>query len=133
MRELKPIKSRPAHGFREEEYSAWFPGTVKPVRAGWYEVRNGPPFLIGNRNKLWLNGRFRYFDGRVWRGGWLSEQVSIFGTHRSHQWRGINHNPNAPKLEPQHAPFASTGAMAAAWFGTQGAAREINEIFGEKP
>jgi hypothetical protein len=67
----------------------WFPGNVKPVRPGFYEVRNDPATAPSTRSQMYLTGRRRYFNGETWRGGWLGEIVSIFGRHPSHQWRGL--------------------------------------------
>lgn len=70
-------------------YTGWFSGQVTPYRPGWYEVRMGYLLAPHPNSKAYLQGRFRYFDGKLWRAGWLGQEVSIFGQHPSHQWRGL--------------------------------------------
>ena len=72
----------------------WFPASVLPVRPGVYEVGHDPWTQPHPRSRHRLTGRRRLWDGRTWRAGWLNEQVSIFGTHPSHEWRGVL-RPNA--------------------------------------
>ena len=66
----------------------WFPHYIRPVHSGWYEV--GHSYKVHPRASYYLQPSKRFWDGRTWRAGWLSEQVSIFGNHDSHQWRGID-------------------------------------------
>lgn len=68
------------------DVTEWYPADVKPVRKGWYEVRNA--WLVDRRSHR-LVGRMRFFNGKTWRAGWTNELVSIFGEHASHQWRGL--------------------------------------------
>lgn len=72
----------------------WFPASTKPVRDGWYEVQSNPPLHWNHRYKL--TGRpFRYWCGKQWKIASPSEAwarglgPSIFGSHPSHQWRGL--------------------------------------------
>lgn len=69
----------------------WYSGDQKPVRRGWYEVRNAPD--MSRRNRLWLLGRpWRYWTGYRWMTASPSMSwsfPSVFGEHKSHQWRGI--------------------------------------------
>lgn len=67
----------------------WFPGSVTPVRPGVYEVGHQHITAPHLRSRHRLIGHRRLWDGSTWRAGWLNEQVSIFGTHPSHQWRGL--------------------------------------------
>jgi len=67
----------------------WFPASMQPVRPGVYEVGHDPCTAPHPRSRHRLTGSRRLWDGHTWRAGWLNEQVSIFGTHQSHQWRGI--------------------------------------------
>jgi hypothetical protein len=72
--------------------TGYYPGSVKPARPGWYWVRCIPQ--AHPNAKHFLTGRnARYFDGRKWCGGWLQDDVSIFGTHPSHFWQGMTINP----------------------------------------
>lgn len=71
----------------------WFPGSVHPVRPGVYEVGHDPLTAPHYRSRHRLTGPRRYWDGSTWRAGWLGELVSIFGTHPSHQWRGLAADP----------------------------------------
>jgi hypothetical protein len=66
----------------------WFPASVKPVRVGWYEV--GHSEFVHPRNRYFLTGRLRYWNGASWRAGWLLDKVSVFGEHETHRWRGIS-------------------------------------------
>ena len=67
----------------------WYPASVNPARPGEYEVRNGRPLSHNNKARLLGNNR-RYWDGEEW---WCASPLSgfptIFGTHDSHQWRGL--------------------------------------------
>ena len=64
----------------------WFPGHIKPVRIGWYQVTSGN---LHFNSKGFLGGSRRFWDGDTWRAGWLNEKVSIMGTHPEHKWRGV--------------------------------------------
>ena len=67
----------------------WFPAAINPVRRGWYEVRNKTP-LRGNAREL-VGRTARYWSGRRWltaEPGISWSEVSIFGTHPEHEWRG---------------------------------------------
>lgn len=72
----------------------WFPAQIKPTRVGWYEVGHNKPVHWNSRGRL--TGRpFRYWNGREWRVAAPSEKwarglgPSVFGSHPSHQWRGL--------------------------------------------
>lgn len=65
----------------------WFPGTVNPVRVGFYEV--GHSRYVHHRSKFKLTPGRRYWDGKSWKAGWHWTAPSIFGTHPTHQWRGF--------------------------------------------
>jgi len=70
-----------------QNYTAWFPGSTLPVRAGYYEVRNNR-YMDGRHRGRLFGSRKRYFTGRIW----LTEKqghLSIFGSHDSHEWRGF--------------------------------------------
>lgn len=69
------------------EKTNWFPSHIKPVHAGWYEV--GHDRDVHHSSSYFLTGSRRFWDGISWRAGWINENVSIFGTNESHQWRGI--------------------------------------------
>ena len=69
--------------------SPWFPASVQPARPGIYEVGHDPETAPHPRSRYRLTGHRRMWDGITWRAGWLNEKVSIFGTHPSHQWRGV--------------------------------------------
>ena len=79
------------------EMTSWFPSHIKPVHVGWYQV--GHNEQVHHRSKHFLTGKRRFWDGNTWRAGWLNEKVSIFGAHKTHQWRGVN----------QECYFAITG------------------------
>lgn len=65
----------------------WFPADVKPVRVGYYEVRNTG--LPSKRSRYYLIGRpSRYWDGKIWR-AWATGPASVFGQRGMHEWRGI--------------------------------------------
>jgi hypothetical protein len=66
----------------------WFDASIKPVRDGIYEVRDGLPWNSRSRHKL-SPAPYRVFREGQWRAGWLWEEISIFGSHPSHQWRGL--------------------------------------------
>lgn len=78
---------------KDKKLTPWFPGSVSPVRPGRYEVRHDPASQPHHNSRFRLTGRFRLFDGVYWRGGWTWEDKSIFGTHHSHQWRGLARQP----------------------------------------
>lgn len=74
----------------------WFDASVKPARPGLYEVRHDPATRPGPRShKRLRGGPWRYWDGTEWRAGWIpfanlsKTWPSIFGSHESHQWRGL--------------------------------------------
>lgn len=69
----------------------WYPSSVKPVREGIYEV--GHSYSLHWNHKKFLIGSARYFDGENWMAGWNDDVISIFGSHESHQWRGLAINP----------------------------------------
>jgi hypothetical protein len=72
----------------------WFPGNINPVRPGMYEVGHDPATIPhhNSRHRLTSAPR-RLWDGTTWRAGWMNEQMSIFGTHPSHRWRGLAQDP----------------------------------------
>ena len=82
-----------------EGLTPWFGSHDRPVRKGWYQVRNDPAYRIHHNDRYYLTGNRRYFDGKTWRGGWLKEVISIFGSSVSHQWRGLASDPNARNME----------------------------------
>ena len=88
---MKSIDDASVEEWREAvKFTPWFPFNVKPVRVGEYEVRD----LLDTPAKFRLTGGGRrYFDGKNWRAGWSGELISIFGTHHSHQWRGLAREP----------------------------------------
>jgi hypothetical protein len=65
----------------------WFPFNVKPVRKGFYEV--GHDRHVHHRSVFCLTGTRRYWDGKMWCGGWMWVEPSIMGQHPTHQWRGV--------------------------------------------
>lgn len=77
----------------------WFPAYTHPVREGWYEVRNDPAYRVHFNSRHFLTGNRRYFDGKNWRAGWMKEEISIFGSAISHQWRGLANDPNKRNME----------------------------------
>jgi len=81
----------------------WIPGTIKPVRVGWYEVRHNPLTAPNRRNRYRLtDAPRRYFDGVNWRAGWMREEISIFGTHFSHEWRGLTRSAYRAAIAKEH-------------------------------
>jgi len=70
----------------------WFPATVNPVRKGMYEV--GHSEYVHHHSKFKLTGTRRWWDGKSWRGGWVFDSPSIFGSHHTHQWRGVLRHSN---------------------------------------
>jgi hypothetical protein len=78
-----------------KKLTPWFPGDVKPVRKGWYET--GTNGVLHHRSRGFLTGRpFRYWTGFEWVTAspdliWCDR--SIFGTHPTHQWRGLAEKP----------------------------------------
>lgn len=65
----------------------WFPASVKPVRAGVYEVRmDGPPW-------------YRYWDGVHWYAGHCTSELACALPHVSLEetptepWRGLAEEP----------------------------------------
>ena len=79
----------------QDTLTPWYPPHIKPVRVGWYEVGHDPATQPHFNSRHRLTGSRRYFDGTVWRAGWLNEQVSIMGKHPSHRWRGLAHPPQS--------------------------------------
>ena len=67
-----------------DERTPWFPASVKPARAGWYEYR-------------WFSGAMirRYFDGKHWyaRGFGPESAGVVFCTWPDDQWRGLAQEP----------------------------------------
>jgi len=72
----------------------WFQG-VSPFHPGEYEVRNDGT-LSRRSSKFLVGSRKRYWTGTVWlteKGG----QLSVMGSHHSHQWRGLAEPPVAER------------------------------------
>lgn len=84
----------------------WYPHTVKPVRIGWYEVGHTRP--VGAMHHLRLTGVRRYWDGTHWKAGWLNDQISIFGQHETHQWRGFTTCQDPEQLPAVHSTLTTT-------------------------
>lgn len=58
----------------ELKITDWYPGTVKPVRIGWYEVKT-----------TMYNGRMRYWNGACWMDSCLC--CKCFDQEKP--WRGL--------------------------------------------
>lgn len=72
----------------------WFNRDVDPVHIGPYEVRNNPDIPCPEKLKL-TEAQHRFWDGKDWR-TWKGDELSIFGQHDSHQWRGLLCDPVFP-------------------------------------
>lgn len=74
----------------------WISGSVKPEKIGLYEVRNSE--LMDRRYRGFLTGsKLRYWNGKKWMcdkpGSIFGNEVSIMGTHKTHQWRELEVMP----------------------------------------
>lgn len=81
----------------KQEMTDWFPYDVKPVHVGEYEVRNSRPIHWTNPGRLMGRNR-RYWDGKRWLTmdpNIFLPEISIMGTHETHQWRGLASPPQA--------------------------------------
>lgn len=67
----------------------WYPATIKPVRKGYYEVRNDPTVILPKKVRLNI-AKYRYWNGSYWITYKESNELSIMGAFGDcHQWRGI--------------------------------------------
>jgi hypothetical protein len=75
------------------KHTPWFPASVKPVRAGVYEVKEG-------RLPVW----YRYWDGQFWYAGgpspwsarnWILMPIGVKEAGRllAAPWRGLAEEP----------------------------------------
>lgn len=55
----------------------WYPGDLRPVRVGWYEVKN---HFVSRRPQKF------FWDGYVWRANPIAQYHYSF---QKHAWRGL--------------------------------------------
>lgn len=70
----------------------WYPGSVLPIRAGRYKVRNKPYHKIEMRLSA---APFRYWNGVQWltyKGG----PRSVMGQSPFHEWKGLTECAQKP-------------------------------------
>jgi hypothetical protein len=74
------------------ELTPWFPGDVKPARAGVYERKYGT-FYEERGYSRW-DGRHWYFRNSRINSAAIDPAISI---NQSRQWRGLAHPPKGAK------------------------------------
>lgn len=82
-----------------EELTDWFPHEVKPVRTGWYRVRNNPTGGLNWRHRKYLVGTKRYWNGLHWLTEFPGGRISVFGQHPAHQWCGLKKDPQTKTMK----------------------------------
>lgn len=85
MGKLKELK-----GTITMQKTDWFPGNVKPIRAGVYEARSPRADIVG----AW----YKHFDGEQWAMSRATperaydDRLSTPGAHQDWLWRGLSND-----------------------------------------
>jgi hypothetical protein len=99
-----------------EDLTAWFPASMNPARAGWYEA-NG--FRI-------VDQLFLYWTGDTWEYyGANADKFPQFGSHERDQWRGLaaeyEYGTRVPLLDVTGERYGLLVAKKVAFANQQGA------------